>query len=91
MGIKWLSNHWFLLAFVFASGGAAAWQEVQRQSVEELVREQQVLQAEQRKGREVVIRLETTQEAIRDDVTDLKGDVKELLKLQRQLLMEERR
>lgn len=35
--IKWLSNHWFILGFVFASGTAMAWQEVQRQTLSDVV------------------------------------------------------
>lgn len=84
MSIKWLSNHWFLLAFVFASGGAAAWQEVNRQelktqqkSLESLVQAQQV-------DREAIIRLDTGQIVIKQDIRDLRSDIKEILRLQRE-------
>lgn len=37
LNMKWLSNHWFIFGFVFATGTAYGWQQIQQQTIKEVV------------------------------------------------------
>lgn len=58
MNIKTLLAHWPILALAFSSGGAFAYQEVQRQTLEQVIIDQAKTQIEQKHVKEAVIRLE---------------------------------
>lgn len=82
MNIKWLSNHWFLLCFVFASGGAAAWQEVQRQTLSSVVTEQHQIIKDQRKTADAIAVIKTKQESAIKHQDDIKKKLDLLIELQ---------
>ena len=82
MNIKWLSNHWFILAFVFSSGGAYAWQEIQRQTIEDVIVKQAQIVEEQHKVNEAVIRLEERSETMRDAQEDITDKLEFIIRLQ---------
>lgn len=58
MNIKTLLAHWPILTLAFTSGGAFAYQEVQRQTLEQVIIDQAKTQIEQKHIKETVIRLE---------------------------------
>ncbi len=58
MNIKTLLTHWPILTLAFASGGAFAYQEVQRQTLEQVIIDQGKTKIEQKHVKEAVIRLE---------------------------------
>ena len=89
MSIKWLNNHWFLLAFVFATGSAAAWQEVQRQTLEDVIIDQKSIQSEQHLTAKAIIRIEEQVKSAKEKQNEMSGDIKELIRLQ--MKMQERR
>jgi len=80
--IKWLRDNWFLLAFVFASGSAYAWQEVQRQELSKVVVEQHQILKDQRRVGEAVIRLQAQQGAMAVTQGDIKKKLDLLIELQ---------
>ncbi len=59
--MPWLLKHWPILALIFASGSAAAWQEIQRQTIADVVIEQHEQAKEQRRYGEALIRLQGSQ------------------------------
>ena len=82
MSIKWLSNHWFLLSFVFATGGAVAYQETQRQTLEGIVIEQDKLHHKQSKSNEAIIRVEEKMRWAEERQNEMAGKIDKLIDLQ---------
>lgn len=56
--MKWLRDNWFILSFVFATGSAFAYQEVQQQSLKQVVIDQAVIVQKQKEYGETIIRLD---------------------------------
>jgi len=81
LDLKWLSNHWFILTFVFASGSAMAYQEFQRQKLEGVIDKQKEQSLIQKQTKESLIRMETAQEAIRDQTITLEKKIDMLIEL----------
>ena len=61
MNIRTLLVHWPILTLAFSSGGAFAWQEVQRQTIERVVIEQHQQAAKQQSYGDAIIRLQESQ------------------------------
>jgi hypothetical protein len=80
--MEWLSKHWFILCFVFASGSAAAWQEVQRRTIERVVIEQHQIVTEQKKYGEALIKLQVQQLGIIQYQRDIRKKIDLLIELQ---------
>ena len=71
--LDWISNHWSILVFVFAAGGAIAMQEQQIETIEEVIIKQAEISGQMDYGKEALIRLdervrqaEQTQKSIED-------------------------
>lgn len=61
MNIKSLLVHWPIITLAFSSGGAFAWQEVQRQTIERVVIEQHQQAIKQQSYGDAIIRLQESQ------------------------------
>lgn len=82
MTLKNLLTHWPILTLVFASGTAFAWQEVQRQTLEQVVITQSAQTTEQKRVNEAVIRLEANQRFSDERERDMQSKLDMLIKLQ---------
>jgi len=61
MTLKSLLVHWPIITLAFSSGGAFAWQEVQRQTIERVIFEQHEQATKQQAYGEALIRLQESQ------------------------------
>jgi hypothetical protein len=80
--MKWFLTHWPILTFVFASGGAFAWQEVQRQTLADVVIEQHDQAKQQRKYNEAIIKLQVQQTGMKQYQQDIRKKLDFLIQLQ---------
>lgn len=77
-----LIKYWPILCVVFASGGAFAWQEVQRQGLEKVVIEQHARSLVVQENSKSLIRLQVQQEASAKTQDDIKKKLDLLIELQ---------
>jgi len=77
-----LLKYWPILGVIFASGGAFAWQEVQRQTLEQVVVVQHIRAAVIQENSKALVRLQTQQESAAKSQEDIKKKLDLLIELQ---------
>jgi hypothetical protein len=82
MNIKAILVHWPILTVAFSSGGAFAYQEVQRQTIEGVVKEQHEQGKEQKKVNAAIIKLQESRKFTDQSLLEIKNNMDMLIKIQ---------
>lgn len=82
MTIKQLLTHWPILTLIFVSGGAAAWQEMQRQTLEDVVIQQSVITQKQHEVNIAIIKMEQQTKTLDKQSIEIKNKLDMLIELQ---------
>ena len=82
MNIKAILVHWPILTLAFTSGGAFAYQEVQRQTIEGVIKEQHEQGKEQKKVNEAIIKLQASRKITDKSLLEIKNNMDMLIKIQ---------
>lgn len=82
--MNWLRDNWFILSFVFASGGAFAYQEIQQQSLKKVIIDQAQIVQQQKAYGETIIRLDERLKSQQDVQQSINKKLDKLIEIQLQ-------
>ena len=81
MSIKAILVHWPIITLAFSSGGAFAYQEVQRQTIEGVIKEQHEQGKEQKKVNAAIIKLQESRKFTDQSLLEIKQNMGMVIEL----------